>query len=51
MSQKNVTKAKQIQRTLGVRFAAGFLRNRGASLQEALIVLLGVKSERRVLPC
>ncbi len=35
------SRAVFIQSTLGTRTAAGFLRNRGASLQEALMVLVG----------
>lgn len=34
-------RARFIKRTLGTRSAAGFLRNRGATLQEALFTLTG----------
>lgn len=30
-----------LQRTLGTRCSAGFLRNRGVSLNEALLLLVG----------
>lgn len=36
--------SKSIQRTLGTRRAAGYLRNRGVSLSLALRVLCGVMS-------
>lgn len=39
--QKIVRKAKQLQRTLGVRSAAGYLRNREVSFDEAYLVLFG----------
>jgi hypothetical protein len=35
-----VFRAKAIQRTLGTRRAAGYLRNRNVSLEEALQILL-----------
>lgn len=35
-------RAKIIQRSLGIRFAAGYLRNRNLTLQFALRLLLGV---------
>ena len=34
-------RAKAIQRTLGVRCAAGYLRNKGYSIEMALYILLG----------
>lgn len=39
----NMHRANVIKRTLGMRCAAGFLRNRNVSLDEALIILLGKK--------
>jgi hypothetical protein len=39
--QRLVRRAKQIQRTLGVRYAAGFLRNRQVPFEEAHLLLLG----------
>ena len=38
---KNFSRAKHLVKTLGVRCAAGYLRNRGVSLEAALYVLLG----------
>ena len=38
-----IRKAQSIKRTLGVRSAAGYLRNRGISLEGALAVLVYVK--------
>lgn len=35
-------KALQLQRTLGTRVAAGYLRNRGVSLEAARFILLGI---------
>jgi hypothetical protein len=35
-----IEKARQIMGSLGVRYAAGYLRNRGWSLDGALFVLL-----------
>lgn len=40
-ARKIVRKSKQLQRTLGVRSAAGYLRNQGVSFDQAHIVLLG----------
>jgi len=40
-AQKIVRKAKQMQRTLGIRYAAGYLRNREVSFEQAHLVLLG----------
>ena len=37
-----IHRAKRIQKSLGVRVAAGFLRNQGVSLELALFILLGV---------
>jgi hypothetical protein len=34
-------RARFLKRTLGARSAAGYLRNRGASLQEALWIVAG----------
>lgn len=45
--QRIVRKAKQMQRTLGVRSAAGYLRNREVSFDQAHLVLLG-RLPRRV---
>lgn len=36
----NAIRAELLQKTLGTRVAAGFLRNRGFSLEEALTVLI-----------
>lgn len=36
-----VQRARAIARTLGVRPAAGYLRNRGFNLDSALLVLIG----------
>jgi hypothetical protein len=33
-------RAKIIKRTLGLRFAAGFLRNKGVPVEEAVAILL-----------
>jgi hypothetical protein len=33
--------ARFLKRTLGTRCAAGFLRNRGATIQEAMLILAG----------
>lgn len=38
-ARKSANRALIIKRTLGVRKAAGFLRNRGVSLDEALYIL------------
>lgn len=38
----DLDRAKRIARTLGIRSAAGFMRNRGWSIESALYVLLGV---------
>lgn len=35
-----LTRAKHINKTLGTRAAAGFMRNKGFSLEAALYVLL-----------
>ena len=37
----DLDRAKRIARTLGIRPAAGFMRNRGWSIESALYVLLG----------
>ena len=39
--QDEMSRAKIIKRTLGTRAGAGYLRNRGYSLEEALSILLG----------
>lgn len=39
--QAQLIKAKFIQRTLGNRVAAGYMRNRGWSVEAAIWVLLG----------
>lgn len=41
MIKWNGTKARQIARTLGMRVAAKYLRNRGMSFEGALWLLLG----------
>lgn len=38
----DLDRAKRIHRTLGLRPAAGFMRNRGWSLESALYILLGI---------
>jgi len=38
-AKKHVVRAKHIQATLGTRFAAGYLRNRGVLCEEALEIL------------
>lgn len=40
-AQKIVRKAKQLQRTFGVRASAGYLRNQGVSFEEAHLVIFG----------
>jgi hypothetical protein len=40
----DLDRAKRIARTLGIRPAAGFMRNRGWSIESALYVLLGIAS-------
>lgn len=40
-AQTLTPRAQFLQKTLGTRCAAGFLRNRGVSLQEALFALTG----------
>jgi len=39
--QKIVRRAKQLQRTLGIRCAAGFLRNREVPFEQAYLVIFG----------
>jgi hypothetical protein len=39
--QAFATQARMIARTLGMRRAAGFLRNRGFNLDSALVILIG----------
>ena len=41
MDESVVFRARDIARTLGVRKAAGYLRNRGATLSQALAILVG----------
>ena len=36
-----INRAKCIQKSLGLRIAAGYLRNQGVSLELALYILLG----------
>ena len=36
-----IVRARQIKKSLGTRVAAGFLRNRGVSLNVALHILVG----------
>lgn len=36
---KHIARAMQIKKTLGIRRAAGYLRNRGVSLPAALFIL------------
>ena len=36
-----IHRAKRIQNSLGLRVAAGYLRNQGVSLELALYILLG----------
>ncbi len=38
-AKKHVARAKHIQKTLGTRFAAGYLRNQGVLIEEALEIL------------
>lgn len=38
----DLDRAKRIARTLGIRPAAGFMRNRGWSIESALYTLLGI---------
>jgi len=45
MTQVCVGKARFIKRTLGVRSAAGYLRNRGFRLATALFLLAGSRRE------
>ena len=40
----DIDRARRIYRTLGIRPAAGFMRNRGWSIESALYVLLGIAS-------
>jgi hypothetical protein len=42
--QKELSKAVHIKRTLGIRAAAGYMRNRGWSCEAAVWVLLGFDS-------
>lgn len=39
-AKKHIARAKFIQRTLGTRIAAGYLRNQDVTLEEALDILL-----------
>lgn len=41
MDQTTIFRARDIARSLGVRKAAGYLRNRGATLSQALVILVG----------
>lgn len=45
MTQVCVTKARFLRRTLGVRAAAGYLRNRGFRLATSLFILTGSRRE------
>ena len=40
--QITVKRARTIQKSLGLRVAAGYLRNSGISIELALYILLGV---------
>lgn len=40
-ARQHAFRALEMKRTLGVRRAAGYLRNQGVSLTEALDILLG----------
>lgn len=40
--QQYMKKARNLKKNLGMRVAAGYLRNRGFSLEAALYTLLGV---------
>lgn len=42
MKPGQLKRARHIKRTLGARYAAGYLRKRGWSLEGALWVLLGM---------
>lgn len=39
-----IDRALRLQRTLGTRVAAGFLRNQGFSLRDARFILLGIRA-------
>jgi hypothetical protein len=39
-AKRHVSRAKHIQRTLGTRVAAGYLRNQGVLIEEALDILV-----------
>ena len=39
-----IYRAEVIKKTLGVRAAAGYLRNRNFTLEQALVILLGKTS-------
>lgn len=41
IKQKEIIRAKMIARTLGTKYAAGYMRNRGWSVEAAIWVLLG----------
>lgn len=38
---EQIKKAKNLKKTLGTRAAAGYLRNRGWSLEAALFIIVG----------
>lgn len=42
ISPRAIERAVYLQRTLGTRCAAGYLRNRGWSLEAALYILCGI---------
>jgi hypothetical protein len=43
---KEIKKAQQLMKQLGTRSAAGYLRNRGWSLDAALNILLGTNERK-----
>jgi hypothetical protein len=49
-AQAYITKALLYQRNLGTRSAAGYLRNRGFSIEAALFILLGAAVRPPALP-
>ncbi len=44
-----INKARTLSKSLGIRSAAGYLRNREYTLEQALLILLGVCSERQLI--
>ena len=46
---KNIARALNIQKSLGTRVAAGYLRNRNYTLEEALVILLGCHERKIIL--